>query len=337
MQPSKSKSNNTAPSTSEVPASELFVEECMRIISETKDNFCSKINEITSVIENKGDLINAIQIMCTLIQSSFEKMNNLHEMTQQSLLQLLAAQKDLEVLNERREMFMKSNCEKIQSINTKNACSSDLGKIYITFKCEKELDKIRKSKYLIDDAKNILMKMGINVDKFGIFSISSAHIQHIKIARSVVPSLCIKFTNSRIASIVRNQMMNINAKLKEENRTKELKYLGRIYWSKDTWKLLKICWELKRLNLIKSAHVNPDGIRIRYSSSLKNGTSETRTTSLNVTSYNDIDRIREEIGDIYSGFSCNLLYDDSYFKLSYEERDRRRLMDYNCESDEDYC
>lgn len=288
------------------------------------------------LVESKGDVISAISKLCALIQSSHEKMNCLHDLTQQSLLKLLAIQKDLELSNERKDDLINSNCDKIQSIETKMACSSDLNKIFITFTCENELNELRKSKNIIGDAKNILRKMEIDIDKFGILSIRSAHVQHIKVGNCLVPTLCITFINDRITMTVRKKIMIFNAKLDKENRLNELKYCGRVFWSKDVWKILKMCWELKRLNLINSAYVNPDGIRVQYNTPVQNVELEMKSASINVTSYNDIDRIRSIVGDIYPDVICKVLYDNSYFKLNFSERDSGRSSDYVYDSDDDW-
>jgi len=310
--------------------------EQMKNVSEMKENFSKELKEILCLFESKGDVISAIRKLCTLIQSSHERMNCLHDLTQQSLLKLLAVQKDLELSNERRDDLINANCDKIQSIETKIACSSYLNKIFITFTCENELNELRKSKNLIGDAKNILSKMEIDISKFGILSIRSAHVQHIKVGNCLVPTLCITFINDRIAGMVRKRIMIFNAKLDKENRLNELKYCGKVYWSKDVWKLLKICWELKRLNLINSAYVNPDGIRVQYNASVQNKDLEIEVSSINVTSYNDIDRIRSIVGDIYPDVSCKLLYDNSYFKLNFSERDSRRSSDFVYDSDDEF-
>jgi len=336
--PSTSSNSDSLPSSVIHEQTDLLnveISEQLTNISKMKDNFNNEVKEIMSLIENKGDVANAISKLCVLVQMSNDRMQSLHESTQQSLLKLLAVQKDLELSNERRDDIIKSNCDKIQMIETKMACSSDLHKLYITFTCDKELSELRKSRNLIDDARNIFKRMDIAVDELGILPIRSVHFQHIKVSNAVVPTLCITFINDRIAAIVRKKMMRFNARLDDENRLNELRYSERVFWSKDVWKLLKICWELKRLNLVNFVHVNADGIRVQYNTHVNENDSENKTATMIITCYSDIDKLRAIVGDIYSDISCTTLYGNNYFKLKFHERDAKRSNKNIDDSDDD--
>jgi hypothetical protein len=280
-----------------------------------------------NLIEIKGDVVAAIKNLCTLVQSSHDRMNYLYELSQQNLLKLLAVQKDLELSNERKDLEINTNYDNIQKIETRMACSTDLRKINITFTCETELRNLRGSRNLIADVKDIFKRMEINLDEYGIVPIRSAYIQHIKVRNSVVPTLCVTFNNERIAKIIRRKMISFNAHLEDNNRLNELRYCERVYWSSNVWKLLKVCWELKRLGLINTAFVNAEGIRVTYNTFGHNDDLKARITSTNVTCYSDIDKIRSEVGDIYPEISCKTLYDNDYFRLKYAERDSKRSSD----------
>jgi len=97
-------------------------------------------------------------------------MNYIHESTQHSLLKLLAVQKDLELSNERKDDIIRTNCDKIQTIQTKMACSADLKKVFVTLTDDLEL---KKSKNLIDDTK-VFKRMDIDIDKLGILPIRTS-------------------------------------------------------------------------------------------------------------------------------------------------------------------
>ena len=305
-------------------------------LAEMKENFNTSLKEVMSLVANKGDIATAISKLCSVIQSTHEMMHNIYEVSQQNLLKLLAVQKDIELSNLRRDVLIKKNSSKIESIETKMACTSDMNRVWITFACDKELNELKKSENLISDAKFILKQMKIDVDKLGILPMRSAHFQHIKVGNSVIPALCMTFNNPGIASAVRKKMMRFNAQHKD-NKQHEIKYNERLFWSRDVWKLLKICKELRRLKLINSAFVNSDGIRVKYNNPANKEKLETKAVSMIVTCYEDIDKIRTAVGDIYSDASCKILYDNSYFRLKFSERDLKRSSDNNfVDSDDDF-
>jgi hypothetical protein len=239
--------------------------------------------------------------------------------------------------NERSNGRISANSSKIESIETKMACSSDLKRVWITSSSDQEFSKLKKSKNLISDAKIILKQMKIDIDKFGILPIRSAHLQHIKVKNFVKPALCITFTNAQIAAAVRNKIRRFNAQLRDNNKLHEIKYNEKFFWCKDIWKLLKVCNELRRLKLVDSVFVNYDGIRVKYNNPAYKEESDRKIISKNVTCYEDIDKIRTAVGDIFPEASCKLLYDNSYFRLKFSERDSKRSSPENIyESDEDF-
>jgi len=290
-------------------------------IAETRERFTSEIANILKLNSNKENLQDAISKLCSLLQSSNEKIWSLQESTQQNLLRLLALHKDLEISNLRRDLEITANANRIQSIETKMACISDLNKIWITFTCNKELEQLKSNTNLIMEAKNILKRMNINIDKFGMLPIHTARLQHIKVGKDVILTLCIAFSQDKIAPIVRRQIMKYNAVLEEENRLSDMRYNERIFWSKDVFKLLKVCWELKRVKLIEFVNVHAEGIRVVYKTQKDE---QLVNESANITNFSDIDLLRRTVNDNYSGTSTSILYDDDYFKLSFHERDERR-------------
>ena len=312
------------------------VSDVMANLSEMNESFNNSVKDIMNIVGNKGDIAAAVSKLCSLIQSSHEIMNNLYELSQQNLLQLLAVQKDLELSNERRDNLISSNSSRLLSIETKVACTSDLSKVWITFSSDKELNELKESKDLISGAKHILKQMSINVGELGIIPIRAAYIHHIKERNSVVPALCIVFINDRIAAAVRRKIKRINVQLNNSENRNEKRFNGKVFWSKEVWKLLKICREMRRLKLINSVYVNNDGIRVKYNTLLNNDKFKMKTVSMNVTCFEDIDMIRTAVGDLYSEVSCTILYDNSYFKLKFSERDLRRSNQHVLDSDDDF-
>ena len=290
-------------------------------IAETKEKFTNEITNVLQLSANQENLHEAVTKLCSLLQSSNEKILSLQESTQQNLLKILALQKDLEISNLRRDLEIASNSNRIQSIESKMACVGDLNKIWITFTCDKELDQLKTNANLISEAKNILKRMDIDINRYGMLPIRTARLQHIKVEKNVIPTLCIAFTHDKIASIVRRQIMKFNATLEAENRLSEMRYNERIFWSKDVFKLLKVCWELKRVKLIEFANVHAEGIRVVYKTQKDE---QIIAESTNITNFSDLDMLRRTINDIHPETSTTVLYDDDYFKLQFQERDERR-------------
>lgn len=289
-------------------------------ISQLRQAFQDEIKSVMQMSEDNSKTQEALNHLCRIVQSNNEEMWNLQESSQQNLLKLLALNKDQEIMNMRRDLAIANNSDKIQSIETKLACNKDLHKVWITFTCEKELEALKSAGNLIQEAKKILHRMEIDINEYGFLPIRSVNFQHIRIERSDVLTLCISFKSDKLASIVRRQIMKYNAKLDEEGRLTEMRYNEKIFWCKDVWKILKICWELKRVKLIDFVNVHVDGIRIQYTNN------EKLTSYMNITNFADIDRLRKIVNDIYAETTCTMLYDNDYFKLNYNSRDERRSL-----------
>lgn len=325
------------PSTSQTETINKEITENMSNIAESREALSAEINNLLKVAENKEKTQEALVKAIALIQSSNERMLQLQESTQHNLLKLLAMHKDQEVANMRRDLSIAANSNRIQSIETKSACSDDLHKVWITFTCDKELDHLKSCGNLIVESKNILKRMEINIDKFGFLPIRAAYFQHIKVESNVVLTLCIAFTSEKVASMVRRQIMLFNVKLEEENKLSEMRYNEKIFWSKNVWKVLKICWELKRVKLVDYVNVRVDGICVQFTA--PESQQSNTPNRMVITSFTDLDCLRKAVKDIHTDSSCTAIYDDDYFKLRYADRDKMRsgdLFSDAMDDDDDY-
>lgn len=299
-----------------------------------KENFANEIQAITGMAKEKEKISTAFDKLCDLVLRNNSKMMTLHYTTQQHLLSILALQRDQEVENQRRDMSITSNSNRIQSLETKNCCQKDLQKIWITFTCEKEITELQKSRNLIAETRKIFERMNIDLNELGIMPIKSVHFQHIRIGKSYVLTLCVTFMTEKIAAFVRQRMIQFNSLLEDSGKLNEMRYSERIFWSKDVWKLLKICWELKRVNLISAVRVHTEGINATF---VEKSGNEEKKAVINITSFADIDTLRIRVSDIYHDVACEQVYHDQYFMMSYAERDRRRaeVPSGNTEENED--
>ena len=229
-------------------------------------NLKKEINDVLSMAKDKDKLQLALEKLCNVVTDYSDKLFLLHEGTQLNLLKILALQKDQEVNSAIRDAKIYSNSSKIQSIETKLSCDRDLHKIFITFTCPNEIKQLQSSKNLISDTKLIFKRMDIDVDRMGLMPIRNVNFQHIKLGSGYELTLCVTFCNDKIASLIRKLMFDFNVKLEEEGRLCELRYSERIYWSKEVWKVLRICWELRRVKIIEGVRVNHDGVIVYYKS-----------------------------------------------------------------------
>jgi hypothetical protein len=301
------------------------------MIANTKSVFASQMTEIQQASSRHENLSNSFNTLCNLVISSTEKIWSLQEATQHNFLKILALQKDQEINNIKRDALLSNNSDRLQSLETKSSCSKDMQKVWVTFTCNKELESLKSSNNLIDEAKKIFKRMDIDVNRMGMMPIKSANIQHIKVKTEVIPTLCVSFTNEKIAAFVRKSIIQFNARLEEQGLINDMRYCEKIYWSKDVWKLLRICWELRRVGLIESARVHSDGIYIKYK---KNSNDNSFLASLNVTCFDDLDYVRKIVKDVCHDSPCSIVYYDNYFHLSYEERDASRSGDTSVYDDD---
>jgi hypothetical protein len=291
---------------------------------ELKVNFKHQVQEVITISKNNKQIATAFEKLCNIITSTNDKMISLYESTQENLLSIVALQRDQEIQNHRRNLFIKQNHDRIESVETKRSCQSDLEKVWITFSSLEELKSLEKSKNLINEAKLILTRMNIDMDQLGIMPIKHVHFQRIRIAANFELSLCITFNNQKSASIVRNGIILFNSLLEESNQINELRYNEKIYWSANVWKLLRMCFELRRLKFLDSVRVQAEGIQVKYCRLPEND-----KNIFYITCFNDIDEIRKIVNDIYVDIPWHQIYSDEYFQLTYEERDRKRNSEAN--------
>ena len=291
-----------------------------------KFNVKKDILNLMSSAKKEDNYAHAFGKLCAIVLDLNEKMFALQNDTQEKILRVLALKQDQEVDNEFRDRKISSNLDSVQSIEMASSCENDLCKVFITFTCSKELNNLKSSKNLISDTKDILARMNIDVDKFGIMPIKNVKFQHIKVFKSFEQSLCVSFTNSNIASFVRHEITSFNKDLNEKGKLNEMRYCCKVYWSKNVWKMLKICYELKRLKLVDRVRVCRDGIIVNYTV-ISTSSADKSLKWAKIKCLNDINILRRQINDIYSDISCEFLYDDNYFMLNGDERDYRRLQD----------
>jgi len=290
--------------------------ESLSKVDALRDNLKVDISNVMLIAKNKDQIVLAFEKLCSILVDYNDKLFSLHDQTQQNLLKILALKKDQEIYNGIRDVKIKSNSNAIQSLDMASNCEKDLKKVFITFTCPNELKHLQNSENLIRDVKHIFARMNIDMDMLGIMPIKSAFFQHIKIKDKYELALCVSFINAGIASYVRKKITFFNSNLYEKGKIDEMRYCERMYWSKNVWKILKIGWELKRLKMIDRVKVCSDGIIVHYAAK-----------TMKLRCLNDVDNLRKEVHDLYSDVSCEIFYDDNYFTLRYEDRDKRRIKE----------
>ncbi|KAG5674285.1 hypothetical protein PVAND_004264 [Polypedilum vanderplanki] len=122
----------------------------------------------------------------------------------------------------------------------------------------------------------------------------------------------------------------------EKNDFDAIRYTTRDNWSYDIRKLLRTCYELSRVGLVKSAFVKEFGILVSYEI-LKNGESTIKRALIR--NNGDLDDLRMAVKDVGTKISTSIFYSDNYFKLNIAERtsirdEQKHLDEYNAAQDE---
>ena len=283
--------------------------------------FNNSIKEVLKCFKENSNVEEAFENLCFRLMSQNADLMNLQKNTQKNLLKILTMFRDQDLNTTNRDAIINSNTNRIQSLETKNECQNDLKKVFIKFTCEKEIMALRSSNSIMDETKRILSRMEIDVSKLGIMPIKYVRFQHIRAGNKQIPALCIMFNNEKNAYTVRQQIHAFNAKLEQHEKLDEIRYTERHFWSKNIWRLLRICLELKRVGLIKMVRTHVDGILVQY---LDKNTNVNHLKNMKVTCFDHIDKLRAAVDDIRLDGSCNIVYDDFYFKRKYIDRDNVR-------------
>jgi hypothetical protein len=286
-------------------------------IDDSRLKFQSEISTLQQ--SSKNDLVSSFRDLCTLLIKNNAQVQSLHQQILSDCSSILSIIQKQEIKNTKRDESIDLNSNKIQSVSTRQSCSDDLCKIFITLTCPRETESLTNSKDLINDSLNILERVQVDTNTLGITPIKRAHMQHIKTDKEIEPTLCIVFQNPNIATLVRRQIDKFNSELEAKMKLDELRYTHRRFWSSNIYSLLKISNELKRVGLLRSVRVSHCGIIVTYSKCLNSP-----TKSFLVSCYKDINLLRRLVNDHLFNTHCELIYNATYFALPLDKRDEMR-------------
>lgn len=310
--------NNLAPDIDSLTSA---IASCISELDTCKAKFNAELATIKETFKNEQDPTVAVNGLLALLESS-NALFACHEKTLSFSTCALAILKDQDALNSVRDSRISANSNDIQSLNTRLSCDEDLCKVFIFLTCPNEASSLLKNPNIIGESLKILQRLEIDTFKLGLLPIKRAYIHHTRVDGKLEPSLCIQFQNQNIAVAVRRQIDIFNNSLVNSDRLNELRYTHFRFWSPHTFKLLRVCLELKRVNLIKSLRVTTSGILVHYTQG--NADSEAPLKSHIVSCYNDLNSLRVAVNDIHPNTNCELLYDQQYFSQTFTARDTLR-------------
>lgn len=264
-------------------------------------NLMIKMNE--SMLEMMGQL-----------KTAFD--SNIHTFTEQLKASTSFSSNELNYIKKEIDE-VKSNDE-LECLNTLQACSRDLKKVWIRFAYVKDAEEVRRanSYAAIND---IFAQLNIKL-KMSQFPIESFYFKTKKFTQDqLVPeiALCCTFVSSALATFVKNGIRNFNKALDDSNKSHLVRYGVSADWSFNIRNILKPCNEMKRFEIIERVYVTNDGLKV-YHKNIGHEQHERKFTFVN--SIKKLDILRRKLNDFNSTVSATETYNNEYFSLSVDER-----------------
>lgn len=233
--------------------------------------------------------------------------------------------------------------DRLNAIEFSQKCSSQNNVVWLSFADSKEIEALRtKTKpEMIREAIKILTRMNIwnNGNNRTIVDAFTQKIS-VKTENGFENDLImgIRFLNSFAARDVKRLAAQYAKSQFVLKNFDSIRYIVRDNWSAEVWKLLRVCYELKRIKRIDQASVSDIGIQIYYRKLVadQNNIENEANFKALVRVEADLDELRCEVNDVALNVPTSQLYDGNYFKRSFDERDSYRLSLFsqnNVESD----
>ena len=230
---------------------------------------------------------------------------------------------------------IKSNDE-VEKMNTVMACKKDLTKIWIRFTYVEDINELRANKNPPAIVKEILSQLGIKMDKIQ-WPIESASFRSKTFSiEQTTPETALEcvFVNSTIANRVKTEIRNFNIALETEEKTHMIRYRVATDWSYPVRRILKVCNEMKRFEVVNKVLITNDGIKVLHKEIERaNGKNDKQTTSMHATrkanssfvnSHAQLDSLRNQLQDYNYKIPAASVYGKDYFNNSFEQRKKMR-------------
>lgn len=217
----------------------------------------------------------------------------------------------------------------VERLTTVAACQKDLRKIFIRFTFLDDIENLRSKNSPIEAVKKILAQIGVDLYNSP-WPIESANFQSKTFSfNQVVPETALEcfFVNSTIANRVKTSIRSFNNKLEANGKVHLIRYRVASDFSFTTRRLLKICNEMRRCDIVNKVAVTNDGIKVHHNEITRTYQDTARSrkfTSSFCNSMNQLDEIRRDLKDFNFQVQAINVYTQSYFAQSVEARDRIR-------------
>ncbi|KAL7023343.1 hypothetical protein ACKWTF_012566 [Chironomus riparius] len=336
--PFASVDNNVKSST----MSENFVSmDVSELDSDKTEVACDEINKNTAQLR---DMISKKEDPYTILDKIVQQMADTHKNNRDQISKVAAdcaryaaRQNEQLVAMENRIMGKISEVhqlseDRLNAIEFSQKCSAQNNIVWLSFADSTEIEalRIKTKSELIRETVKILSRMDI-WNSMNNRTIVDAFTQKISIKTGKgfenEMIMGIKFLNSYTARDVKRLAAQYSKKQFVSKNFDAIRYIVRDNWSAEVWKLLRVCYELTRMNLIERAIVSDAGIQVFYKKKVidQNGSEEDKSLRALIRIESDLDELRADVNDEGLEIPTFQLYNGDYFKMNFDERDRYRM------------
>lgn len=221
--------------------------------------------------------------------------------------------------------------DRLNAIEFTQKCSVENNIVWLSFADSSEIENLRiKTKSeLIREALKILSRMDIwNNGNRTIVDVFTQKIS-IKTDKGFENEMImgIKFLNSFAARDVKRLAAQYAKMQFMSKNFDSIRYIVRDNWSSEIWKLLRVCYDLTRVNLVERALVSDAGIQVFYRKKLtdQNNIEEEKNLKTLIRTESDLDELRADVNDDGISIPTFQFYNSEYFKMNFEERNSYRI------------
>lgn len=235
-------------------------------------------------------------------------------------------------INEIRQEIdeIKENDE-VEKISTVMACKRDLTKIWIRFTYTDDIKELKEIQNPPLAAKTIISQLKIDLSNIQ-WPIESAHFQLKTFSyNQQLPETALEcvFVNSTIANRVKMEIRKFNSRLEADGKTHLIRYRVATDWSFPVRRILKVCNEMKRCEVVSKVLVTNDEIKILHNEIERKGPTTSKQPIIKVSSsiinsMAQLDALRRQLNDYNFKIPAATVYSKAYFEMSYDQRLEKR-------------
>lgn len=296
------------------------------------DNFEKNIAAAREMIKNKADSYDILEKLTDNFAEFYKHTRDmLQKLNSENACRI--NQLNNQIVNLENNLYDKINFindrteDKLNAIEVSQKCARESSTLWISFTDPKEVDLLRlKNKSdLIKEAKQIFARMNIwtNGNNRQIYD---SFIQKVSVRSEKgfenESLLGVKFVSSATVQELKRLVMGFAKKQFLAKNFNAVRYTVRDNWSPMIWKILRVCYDLSSSGLIDNAHVCETGIQVYFTmnENTKEGVKKPAQVKVIVKTENDLDILRDKVGDVGCEFPTFRVYDGNYFKLNSKER-----------------